>query len=259
MNNEAKYELQIFASNQFGQIRTLMLEDVPWFAAVDVCNALEIGNSRQAVTRLDDDEKMTVTSNDSHTGQRGGAQMLTFVNESGLYALVLSSRKPEAKQFKRWITHDVIPTIRKHGIYMTGSTLEQVSKNPELIVALARQLVEEQQEKAELSKKLEVARPKVEYFDQFINADDCTNIRNTAKELGIPERDLIHFLLEKHYLYRDQAKQLMPYAQYTKCGYFILRDYYRANGAQYQYTLFTAKGKNHFRQLLERRKRGEQL
>ena len=76
MNNEAKYELQIFASNQFGQIRTLMLEDVPWFAAVDVCNALEIGNSRQAVTRLDDDEKMTVTSNDSHSGQRGGAQML---------------------------------------------------------------------------------------------------------------------------------------------------------------------------------------
>lgn len=259
MNNETNYELQIFTSEQFGQIRTMVLDGVPWFAAIDVCNALEIGNNRQAVTRLEDDEKMTVPFRDTHSGQRGGAQMLTFVNESGLYVLVLGSRKTGAKNFKRWIVHEVIPSLRKHGIYMTGSTLEQVSKNPELIVALARQLVAEQQEKAELSKKLEVAKPKVEYFDKFINADDCTNIRNTAKELGIPERDLIHFLLEKHYLYRDQAKQLMPYAQYTKCGYFILKDYYCASGAQYQYTLFTAKGKNHFRQLLEKRKRGEQL
>lgn len=256
MNSEVN-ELQIFSSNQFGQIRTMILEEIPWFSALDVCNALEIGNSRQAVTRLDDDEKMTVTLNDSHSGQRGGAQMLTFVNESGLYALVLSSRKPEAKQFKRWITHEVIPSIRKHGAYMTVPLLEQVTKNPELITLLAQQLLEEKREKEQAQEQLKVAQPKVEYFDQFINAHDCTNIRNTAKELEIPERDLIEFLLSKHYLYRDQEHKLMPYAEFTKRGYFVLKDYYRPNGIQSQYTLFTAKGKNRFRKLLAKQKRGE--
>lgn len=101
MNNEAKYELQIFSNEQFGNIRTMVLEGSPWFAAIDVCNALEIGNNRQAVTRLDEDEKMTVTLSEGHSGKRGGAQMLTFVNESGLYVLVLGSRKREAKNFRR--------------------------------------------------------------------------------------------------------------------------------------------------------------
>lgn len=183
--------------------------------------------------------------------------MLTFVNESGLYALVLSSRKPEAKQFKRWITHEVIPSIRKHGAYMTVPLLEQVTKNPELITLLAQQLLEEKKEKEQAQEQLKVAQPKVEYFDQFINAHDCTNIRNTAKELEIPERDLIEFLLSKHYLYRDQEHKLMPYAEFTKRGYFVLKDYYRPNGIQSQYTLFTAKGKNHFRKLLAKQKRGE--
>ena len=81
---------------------------------------------------------------------------------------------------------------------------------------------------------------------------------NTAKELGIPERDLVQFLLEKKYMYRDQDRKLMPYAEYTKRGYFIMKDYYRSNGQLYQYTLFTAKGKAHFQRLLEKRKRGEQ-
>lgn len=80
-----------------------------------MCRALGIGNSRDATNKLDDDEKMTVDLTDSHSGKRGGAQMITVVNEPGLYALVLSSRKPEAKAFKRWITHEVIPAIRKTG------------------------------------------------------------------------------------------------------------------------------------------------
>ncbi len=93
------------------------LEGEPWFVAADVCRALGIGNSRDATNKLDDDEKMTVDLTDSHSGKRGGAQMITVVNEPGLYALVLSSRKPEAKAFKRWITHEV---IRKTGGYIAG-------------------------------------------------------------------------------------------------------------------------------------------
>lgn len=229
MNDETKHEMKVFNNPLFGDVRTFVIDDIPWFVAVDVCDALDIGNSRQAVTRLDEDEKNTV-----------------IINESGLYALILTSRKEEAKQFKRWITHEVIPSIRKHGLYMTNSTLEQVSKNPELITALARQLLEEQEQKKMLQEQLQTAKPKVDYFDQFINAYDSTNLRNTAKELGIPERDLVQFLLEKKYMYRDQDRKLMPYAEYTKRGYFIMKDYYRGNGKVYQYTLFTAKGKAHF-------------
>lgn len=140
---------------------------------------------------------------------------------------------------------------------MTNSTLEQVSKNPELITALARQIIEEQEQKKMLQEELQTAKPKVDYFDQFINAYDSTNLRNTAKELGIHERDLVQFLLEKKYMYRDQDRKLMPYAEYTKRGYFIMKDYYRGSGKVYQYTLFTAKGKAHFQRLLEKRKRGE--
>ena len=91
------------------------LEGEPWFVAADVCRALGLGNSSMAVSKLDDDEKMTLSLTDSHSNQRGGAQMATIINEPGLYALVLSSRKPEAKAFKRWITHEVIPSIRKTG------------------------------------------------------------------------------------------------------------------------------------------------
>lgn len=110
---------QIFDHEQFGQIRVVMTADMPWFVATDVCRALDIINYRDAVARLDDDEKgkifipsMGVGLTDTH----GGQEML-IVNEFGLYNLILSSRKPEAKKFNRWITHEVLPALRKYGYY----------------------------------------------------------------------------------------------------------------------------------------------
>lgn len=113
-------DVTIFRKDEFGAVRAVTLEGEPWFVAADVCRALGLGNSSMAVSKLDDDEKMTLSLTDSHSGQRGGAQMATIINEPGLYALVLSSRKPEAKAFKRWITHEVIPAIRKTGGYIAG-------------------------------------------------------------------------------------------------------------------------------------------
>ena len=105
-------ELQIFKNDQFGEVRTVELNGEPWFVSADVCRALEIRNSRAALTRLDDDEKGVAL-----TDTLGGKQEMTIVNEPGLYGLVLGSRKPEAKAFKRWIKHDVLPSIRKTGGY----------------------------------------------------------------------------------------------------------------------------------------------
>ena len=117
-------KIEVFKNEQFGEIRTALIENEPWFVAVDVCRALEIGNSSQAISRLDADEKMiTLISNE---GNKRGNPNMTVVNEPGLYTLILSSRKPEAKAFKRWITHDVIPMIRKTGGYMTDSLLERI-------------------------------------------------------------------------------------------------------------------------------------
>ena len=123
--------VRIFENEQFGNVRVVMRDDEPWFVAADVCRALDVGNPSQALTRLDEDEKMTTLI--SNEGAASGKSSMAFVNEPGLYALVLSSRKKEARAFKRWITHEVIPDIRKHGMYMTSSIVQQVVGNPILL------------------------------------------------------------------------------------------------------------------------------
>lgn len=136
-------EMQIFEKPEFGQIRTTVVDGDPWFVAVDVCRALEVGNSRQAVARLDDDEKGVIS-----TDTLGGRQDVSIINEPGLYTLVLGSRKPEAKAFKRWITHEVLPSIRKTGAYATDSRLMEAAqllascRNPAAIPALVAVLSE---------------------------------------------------------------------------------------------------------------------
>lgn len=105
-------ELTVFQNEEFGSVRTINRNGEPWFVANDVCKALQIGNSRDAINRLDNDEKGVVI-----TDTLGGNQKINIINEAGLYSLILTSRKPEAKEFKRWITHEVIPAIRKTGSY----------------------------------------------------------------------------------------------------------------------------------------------
>lgn len=111
-------EMQHFTNEQFGIIRIVMQNDEPWFVAKDVCEALEISNSRDALSRLDDDEKGVAS-----TDTLGGVQEVSIINEPGLYTLILGSRKPEAKAFKRWVTHDILPAIRKTGHYATPGAM----------------------------------------------------------------------------------------------------------------------------------------
>ena len=251
MNNK----IEVFKNEQFGKIRTALIENEPWFVAVDVCRALEIGNSSQAISRLDADEKMiTLISNE---GNKRGNPNMTVVNEPGLYTLILSSRKPEAKAFKRWITHDVIPMIRKTGGYMTDSLLERIQKEPAVIVEFAQALILEKNRVKALECELNTAKPKADYYDAFINPDDCTNIRTTAKELKIPERKFVQFLLREKYLFRSPSGQLLPYNKDSNAGLFIVRDFvtYCYTGSQ---TYFTPKGKEVIRMKFQK-KCGEEL
>lgn len=110
-------DMQVFNYGE-QEVRTLVIDTDPWWVLTDVCRVLLLSNSRMVAARLDEDEKMTVSLADSHSGQRGGAQKRIIINESGLYSVILRSDKPEAKKFKRWITHEVLPAIRKTGQYI---------------------------------------------------------------------------------------------------------------------------------------------
>lgn len=245
-------DLKIFESEAFGKIRVLEKDGEPWFVAADVCRALEHSNNRMALERLDDDEKGV-----SSIYTPGGPQETSVVNEPGLYALVLGSRKPEAKAFKRWITHEVIPNIRRHGAYMTPETLEAAIMNPDYLLKVVVALKDEKDKRkaleaanASLTVDLEIARPKAEYFDHLVDRNLLTGLRETAKELGTKEKVFVRFLLDRKYLYRDKKGRLLPYAQYVDDLFTVkecINEKTQWAGTQ---TMVTPKGRETFRLLI---------
>lgn len=211
-------ELKAFKNPKFGTIRTTTINGEPWFVAVDVCKALDLNNNRMAIERLDVDEK-GVSSIDTP----GGKQELTIINEPGLYALVLGSRKPEAKAFKRWITHEVIPTIRKHGAYMTPEKVEEILLNPDTIIKLATELKEERERTAILNAKIKADKPYTEFGAAIAANSDAILVRDFAKLLhndGIKmgEKRLYKWLRENGFLM--QTAPTKPYQKYVDMGWF---------------------------------------
>ena len=236
-------KITVFENEEFGTIRTVSIDGEPWFVANDVCAILEI--DRTQTRRLEDDEKGVCLI---HT--LGGDQKMSIVNEFGLYSLILRSRKPEAREFRRWITHEVIPSIRRHGMYATTPMLRKFQENPELIRLVCERMLAEKDRADRLDEKISELQPKADFFDAFVNPDDCTNIRNTAKELGVPERMFCKFLQDAGFLYRCPAGNLMPYNKPSNDGLFIVRDFYTQFGHHGTYTLITSAGKNLIRSLL---------
>ena len=237
MNNH----LMIFENPEFGAVRSILIDGEPWFVAADVCKALELEKTNRALSRLDDDEK------GAHSvSTPGGRQRMSIISESGLYSLILGSRKPEARAFKRWITHEVIPSIRKHGAYMTDSLLDALEAHPEAVPEYLNRLRSENARNRELTRRLRLALPKAEYYDAFVDPADCTNIRTTAKELGVPEKQFTRYLEEKKYLFRDKNRKLFPLAVKKSAALFLVRHFYPERGTLGHYTLITPAGKRHF-------------
>lgn len=240
-------QLKVFDNPTFGSIRTLNIDGEPWFVASDVCKALGIANSRDAVARLDEDEKGVAL-----TDTLGGVQNLTTVNEPGLYALVLSSRKPEAKAFKRWITHEVIPSIRKHGGYVAGQ--EHMSDEELMAKALlmAQKTIADRDARiSALQVEVAVAQPKAAYFDELVDRNLLTGIRETAKELGIKQKVFVDFLLNKKYLHRSKSGKLTPTAGRGD-GLFEMKECFndKTSWAGTQ-VMVTPKGRETFRLLCQ--------
>lgn len=245
-------ELKVFENEQFGKVRTTMIDNEPWFVAADVCKALEHSNVTVALDRLDDDEKAKL-----NLGLPGG--VTGCINEPGLYSLVLGSRKPEARAFKRWITHEVIPSIRKTGGYIAG---EEAMTDDELL-AKALMVMEQKLKQREariqgltvensrLAVENQIAAPKAAYFDELVDRNLLTNFRETAKELNIKERAFVGFLVDKKYIYRDKKGKLMPYEAKNN-GLFEVKECFNDktqwSGTQ---TMITPKGRETFRLLMQ--------
>lgn len=189
-------------------VRVNQIDGEPWFVAADVCAVLEHGNPRQVVSRLDDDEKGVQI-----VDTPGGPQEVTAINESGLYSLILTSRKPAAKRFKKWVTSEVLPSIRKTGSF--GAPQLDLT-NPDHLIGL---LTTYANDKRELLATVAEQAPKVEAFDRIANADGMMNMTNAAKALQVQPRTLIQWLHANSWIYRHAGGDWTAYQDKIKSGH----------------------------------------
>ena len=236
--------IQIF-NYQSNEVRTVEMGGEPWFVLKDVCNILGISKYRDTAARLDADERGSV-----EVDTLGGTQQVIAVNESGLYHVILRSDKPEAAPFRKWVTSEVLPSIRKNGGYIAGQ--EQLT--PEELMAKAllvanKTLADREARISELTVQNNIMAPKAEYFDELVDRNMLTSFRDTAKELGVKPKTFVNWLLEKKFIYRDQKGKLMPREDKNN-GLFEVKeaknDKTQCSGVQ---TLITPKGRETFRLL----------
>ena len=210
--------IELFKNNEFGAVRVLAdKNNEPWFVAKDVAKILGYTNPQKAIRdHVDDEDKR---------GERivtpSGIQEAIVINESGLYSLILKSKLPQAKKFKRWVTSEVLPAIRKHGGYLTPEKVEEVLLNPDTIIQLATKLKEEQQRRKQLENEVIELKPKAFFADVVSNAEDAILVRDFAKliskgNFSIGEKRLFKWLRENGYLMQNNK----PYQRYIDMGIF---------------------------------------
>lgn len=196
------------------QIRALTTEGEPWFVGKDVAEVLGYSNSRKAIADHVDSEDKGVTK--CYT--LGGTQQIAIINESGLYSLILSSKLPKAKEFKRWVTSEVLPTIRKHGAYMTPAKIEEVLTDPDTIIQLATQLKQEREGRLIAEQRIGELTPKADYCDRVLADKSLATITQIAKDYGMSGRALNATLHDLGVIYK-QCETWFLYAKYQKTGW----------------------------------------
>lgn len=231
MNN-----LTIYENEEFGAVRTAVVNGEPLFCLSDVCKALDIANAGNVKNRL---SEKGIHNVDTLTS--GGVQNMIYINESNLYKVIFQSRKESAERFTDWVTSDVLPSIRKNGSYNLPGTYKEA----------LQQLLIQVEENERLALENSEMKPKAEYFDDLVDRNLLTSFRDTAKELGVKQKEFIQFLMNKKYIYRDQKGQLRPYADKNN-GLFELKEYKGKHSDHAgQQTLVTPRGRETFRMLLK--------
>lgn len=214
-------ELKIFKNENFGEVRTSIINNEPWFSLADVCRILEINNPRMAKTRL---SEKGVSTTDILTN--GGVQQANFINESNLYKLIFQSRKPEAERFADWVTSEVLPTIRRHGAYMTETVIERTLTDPDYLIQLATTLKEERQRRLLAEEENERNKPKVLFSDSCEVAENSILIGEFAKRMkqnGLPnmgQNRLFTYLRNQGYLCKNGERRNQPTQKSMEQGLF---------------------------------------
>lgn len=206
MNN-----IQIFKNDSFGAVRTVEVEGVPYFVGKDVAEILGYTNPTKALQDHVDSEDMTFNESLKLSRQSGA----WLINESGVYALVFGSKLPKAKEFKHWVTSEILPTIRKHGAYMTDSVIEQALTSPDFLIQLATQLKEEQAQRKALEQRVKADRPKVLFADAVESSQTSILVGDLAKLIkqngvDIGQKRLFAWMRENGYLIKSGSSTNMP-------------------------------------------------
>ncbi len=239
-------DLQIF-NYEGNVVRTMEIHGEPWFVGKDVAEVLGYSNSRKAIADHVDDEDKGVTKRDT----LGGMQELVVINESGLYALILSSHLPGVKQFKRWVTSEVLPSIRKRGIYATPVTIDSILNDPDLGIRLLTELKEEREKRAVLETTVAVQNqqiaemnPKATYYDTVLQCKDLVTITRIAKDFRLSGQALNKILARKKVQFK-QGDMWVLYQKYAQKGYTQSKTYTYGSENEHaaMHTLWTQAGR----------------
>ena len=228
--------IKVFENSEFGKVRTVVLNNEPWFIGKDVAEILGYSNTNKAIqVHVDDEDKFIRSSRGTEMGklftslkemqEKLGRQDNWFISESGVYSLIFGSKLPTAKKFKRWVTSEVLPSIRKHGAYMTEDTIKKVIAEPDFIIKLATELKKEQEQNKQLtetcSQQQQVIgelKPKADYVDKILKSDSLVTITQIAKDYGMSGQGMNKVLHDLHIIYSCN-KQWLLYSQHQAKGY----------------------------------------
>lgn len=238
-------QMEIFKNPEFGSVRIVVDDEKYFFCGMDVARAL---GYKDTVNALKAHCKEDGVAFYHLTDSLGREQKAKFISEGNLYRLIVHSKLPSAERFERWVFDEVLPTIRQYGAYLTREKLWEVATSPETLLKLCSDLLAEREKNAALREDNARLQGKAVYYDLFIDLRHSTNLRTTAKELDVPERRFVRFLLERRYVYRTPSGCVLPYAKGSNEGLFCVKDFCR-NGHTGSYTLVTPKGKLHFAEL----------
>lgn len=242
--------IKIFENDRFGEVRVAGTSENPLFCLVDVCRVLEIKNPRDCKSRLKP-EGVVLTDGVSKTTNQYGITTeqevtLTFINEQNLYKVVMRSDKPQAEPFQDWVCGEVLPSIRKHGSYMTNDTLEKALTSPDFLIQLATNLKEEQRKRIEAERKVTEAAPAVAFTNAVQSANSSCLIGELAKLIAqngysIGEKRLFAWMRDKGYLGKHGERYNIPNQQYVEQGLFELKKGVRSGDNGVLHTTITPK------------------
>jgi len=254
-------QLQVFENKEFGKIRIIEIDGQPWFVGKDVCDVFGDSHYRRSIGALDDDEK-GVTQIDTP----GGRQKMGIISESGLYSLLfimkptkargmgseyITEREMKLKNFRRWVTHDVLPSIRKHGAYITDDTLRKMAEDNDFTNSLINRLADEKVKTSALLGKIEQLAPKALYYDLILQCENTVQTSIIAKDYGMTCASFNKMLHGFKIQYRVGDKTWLLYKEHANKGYTLTRTYHVNDTYSKIHTYWTQSGRRFLYDLLK--------